>query len=629
MKTSNSKSIVCSSLMPEMGAFEDWHALFLTPSEYIDLSNLVTSFNDIDFNRKQVLIKAKIVSLSKYNRKREPTTSPYPAILVVGLSDGVNILECDIFRPSDWKMLEVGDSITLLAHLKHNSYRGWYLTSPQREKYSQTPRVDYLGIAGKISGSMIKEAAQLATVSPNNHVRDAIWLERERPMLARIIDRFWGSIPNLLHNLHCPTSVNEGVEALSFVKRLCIAEVKFNAKLHIKCIQNIEPLASLRSEIWEAIKTQAETPSTGQLEALKSAVPALSSNKPARVLLNGDVGSGKTFVFLCIVAGFARLGKRCAIMAPNENVANQIYRATINRFPNLSCKYVTGNSKSDTNDALIWVGTTALIFAKDRPTFDLVVVDEQHKFSREQRESLLSPHSHLIEATATPIPRSLAQALFSGCTLAVIPTPPLKRNLRSHLIDDSQRNLVSHLHKRAISAGQRVIYLYAAVKDGKTNLRAAKAAYKTMSEAFPNKVSIVHGQMDSNTDPSLELEAFKSGEKPILIASTAVEVGIDIPDVRLMVVSDPDRFGIAQLHQIRGRLARNGGDADFVMHTKKTLPKDALIRLNAVKNIHDGFALAKKDLEIRGFGEVAGDAQSGATNTTFKLCKISAADFLK
>lgn len=633
--------------IPELDIAEDWQSLFLLPSSFDDLSNLITDFSRLRVQGSKILVEAEVAQVVGYDKNNNVTKSPYPVKRVLVLFDGKGFIDCDVFG-ADFKDIEQGDRLTLLAVIKHSSYRnGLYLTQPERSAYSPFPRVNYTGISGSISGSVVGFHAQNAMKDAANIARAKEWLCNMRPALVRMIGKHWeGSIESLFQQLHAPKTVSEGARALAFAKRLCMAEIRYNGRISQHRATSIDPFPRLRVLVWEAIQKQPETPSPGQLNAFKAAVPALSGNKPARILINGDVGSGKTLVFLSIVAGFAADARPCAILAPSEQLASQIHQQFRARFPNISCNFVAGDGERPSTQAMVWIGTTALLFVTERPEFALVVVDEQHKYSREQREALLSPHTHLIEASATPIPRSMALALFDGCTLAQIAKPPVNKNIRSHLVDKEGRGFIASLHHRVIKNGHRVIYLYAAVKDrrskaaadsedvlsekeqGKESLRAAKTAYEDLAKAFPDKVAIVHGQMPAE-QAGRELALFRAGEKPILVSSTAIEVGIDVPDVRLMVVNDADRFGIAQLHQLRGRLARNGGEADFVMHTKKQLAKDALARLNAVRMINDGFELAEKDLEIRGFGEVAGDIQSGATSTTFKLNRIAAADFLK
>lgn len=632
--------------IPELGVSEAWQGLFLLPSDYVDLSRLVERFSEIDLREKRALIRANVVRIVKLDRKGLETRSPYPARYTFTLADSVgSTVECDAFG-TPWRGVEVGDTLTLLVQLKHSMFRsGLYFVSPQRAEQSPLPRVGYTGIPGSVAGEIIGLYAQNAIKDDTNVAKAVEWLAAERPVVARLIAKHWGEPSTLFKAVHSPRHINEGERALKFVKRLCKAEIRQSARSVLASSNAVIPgFPDLRKHVWDAWLSQPEKPSPEQLQALSAAVPALAGTRPARVLLNGDVGSGKTLVFLSIVVGFATAGKRCAIMAPNETLAQQIYRQATQRFPAVSCRYVAGGATAGPADAMIWVGTTALLHLAERPAFALVVIDEQHKFSRVQREGLLAPESHLVETTATPIPRSMLIALFDGVVLAKIGSAPVRKHIRSHIVAANERAKVTALHHAAIARGQKVIYLYAAVKEkcrtdmelegtiaseqqSKDSLRAANAAYKSLDAAFPGRVALLHGQLPSERARE-ELEAFRTGERPILVASTAVEVGVDVPDVRLLVVNDCENFGIAQLHQLRGRLARNGGEADFVMHVRKQVSKDATKRLHAVRDTNDGFRLAERDLEIRGFGEVAGDMQSGATSTTFQLSRLTAADFI-
>lgn len=632
--------------IPELGVTEPWQSLFLLPAEYVDLSTLITSFSDIHPQSTHALVKAELVSIQGYmvdraSRERTPSNRPFPTMIVMVLSDGVSTIECEAFGVGDWRSAEMNESITLYVAIKSYAERGMYFVAPQIARQQPLPRVDYVGIAGKVSGAVIGQYAQHAIREIANVELASHWVRSERPVLSRIFTKHWkGTIESFFLALHSPKNVRQGREARAFARRASMAEIRYAGRISNRRSVAIAPFESMREKVWAAWQAQKEEPSAGQIAALKAALPGLAGEKPARVLINGDVGSGKTLVFLTITAAFAGDGRPVAIMAPNETLAKQIHHEFITRFPQYTCKYVVGGTEQNTLPATVWIGTSALLFLKEKPEFALVVIDEQHKWSREQREMLLSDQTHLIEVSATPIPRSLAIALFDGCILANIPTGPVNKRIHSRLITKEQRDQVTPLHRAAIESGQRVIYLYAAVKQSKSaktvqtdtseikeNLRDANSAFKSMEAAFPDKVAIVHGQMSSEM-ATRNLDAFRDGTKPILIASTAIEVGLDVPDVRLMVVNDAERHGAAGLHQLRGRVARNGGEAHFVMITKNDLKKDAKERLNAVRDISNGYKLAERDLEIRGFGEVAGDYQTGASTTTFKLTKITATDFL-
>jgi ATP-dependent DNA helicase RecG len=271
----------------------------------------------------------------------------------------------------------------------------------------------------------------------------------------------------------------------------------------------------------------------------------------------------------------------------------------------------------------LFVGTQSLL---SMPGLDLaaLVVDEQHKFSVDQRARIAGQHTHIIESSATPIPRTLALALFDGWDYALIRHGPTSKTITNHVIPEKARQQARELVQKHLRASRKVIFLYPSV-NGKAG-SSVMSRGKALQEWFAGKVGIIHGKLK----PQEKIDAiarFRDGTTSILVASTAVEVGVDVPDVGLMVVSGADRFGVSQLHQLRGRLVRNGGEGDFVMMTPASVSKATLERLNAVAQNNNGFDLAQRDLELRGFGNVLGDMQTGDSTTLFKLARLEPADF--
>ena len=248
---------------------------------------------------------------------------------------------------------------------------------------------------------------------------------------------------------------------------------------------------------------------------------------------------------------------------------------------------------------------------------------------------MVAPWTHQLEASATPIPRSLAATLFSGTQVFELHQAPVKRAIQSLVLEESERVQVVSWMREAVDAGQRVAVIYPKVavtvsgdpQDTKVIASVLDAA-QALQGRFPGKVAVLHGKL-SPEDTSQNLEAFRSGQCPVVVASTIMETGIDIADIRLMVVKDADNFGIAQLHQLRGRLARNGGSARFVMMVadKEALQDETKQRLATLAKVSDGYALAEADMASRGFGDLAGLAQSGNTACVFRLLKLTLADF--
>jgi ATP-dependent DNA helicase RecG len=221
----------------------------------------------------------------------------------------------------------------------------------------------------------------------------------------------------------------------------------------------------------------------------------------------------------------------------------------------------------------------------------------------------------------------LALALFDGWSYAVINHSPVHKEIRSKVVDaDDGRDEVTQMIKGHLMAGRKVIFLYPVVSEKKAGSVQDRA--KAMEARFPSMVAALHGKLKPEQKIQA-LEDFRSSKCPIIVASTAIEVGVDVPDVGMMVVSGADRFGASQLHQLRGRLVRNGGLGDFVMLAPKTMAKDTRARLQALVDYADGFALAEKDLALRGFGELLGEMQKGGKGATLlKLSRLEPEDFL-
>jgi ATP-dependent DNA helicase RecG len=617
---------------------QPWQALLCLPSGYTDLSRLIERFVLIGGEDAQAMVRAQVAYRKCYNKDGVRLNDcPAPTKLVLGLQDKDGlVVDCTIFGGTfEWSDVRVDDVLTVLVKTKRYGDK-LYFASPEIVQPQDHPRVDYRGVPGQIAGDVIKQAVRTALKDPEQRAL------AERHLVGQYAP--FGLTPSgasgLLRWLHQPMTMREGRIAMAKARQLCIDQVRLAGRLHRPEGRRAR-VRTAPEHIEQFLQAQPETISDGQRSALDALVSSLSADAPTHVLLNGDVGSGKTLVFIAVASAIVRAGGIVAVLAPTQILAEQLHDQFSRRLPEVQCA-LAGAFEDTINTAqppAIWIGTTALfkVAADAQLGFDLVIVDEQHKFAVAQRQALLSDHTHLIEVSATPIPRSLAIAMFDGAQLVQLTGCPVDKQIESRLLASEERVLVNRMHAQAIAQGRKVIYLYPAVKqaapeaDGanKKGLKSLEAAYKRMHAACPGLVCKVHGQMKTEQRDS-ELAAFRAGEKPILLASTAVEVGIDVPGIALMVVSHPEMFGVAQLHQLRGRLARDGGHADFVMFVTRDLPKTTHARLAAVCRHSDGFALAEADLELRGFGDVASDfSQSGAATTTFKLARLTASDFLR
>ncbi|PKO58562.1 MAG: hypothetical protein CVU24_16950, partial [Betaproteobacteria bacterium HGW-Betaproteobacteria-18] len=275
----------------------------------------------------------------------------------------------------------------------------------------------------------------------------------------------------------------------------------------------------------------------------------------------------------------------------------------------------------------ILVGTSGLTTQAQKQSFepDLLIVDEQHKLDTGTRSILRGPGTHTIEASATPIPRSLASSLFAGMQVFNLYQAPVARDIETHLVEESQRAQTVRWLREVIAAGHRAAIIYPRVESQEkaNETSGVKQSLQALQEHFPGRVAHLHGKLKS-VDIDAELSHFRSGAKPLLVSTTIVETGIDVPDVRLMIIKEADRFGASALHQLRGRLARNGGHARFVMMCKDldALAPETLERLRAVDGTSDGYALAEADMRARGFGDLSGSSQAGNISCAFRMLRL-------
>ena len=350
----------------------------------------------------------------------------------------------------------------------------------------------------------------------------------------------------------------------------------------------------------------------------------LASAVPMRRLLSGDVGSGKTVVFLTCAAAMVESGHRVAIMVPSDALVHQTVATCAKHLPHLSVAVVSGDRCDDWQQAALVVGTTALV-ARAPEAFDLVICDEQHKFSRPQREAILADRAHLLEVSATAIPRTqaLVELGLTQCTqLHGCPVP--KRIATRIWTNDSRRALFGEIHA-AIARGEQIIVVYPgrrAAEDAGDAVKEREAGRRVYSvadfvdswiDAFGAKVRCCHGGLSSEANRQA-LDDMHTGKAQILVATTLIEVGVDLPSVRRAVVVQADRFGLSQLHQIRGRVARGGGEGHCDLFLPLDVSAEAMDRLQVLVDHTDGFVVASADCAQRGSGDITqgGVRQKGA-----------------
>ena len=355
----------------------------------------------------------------------------------------------------------------------------------------------------------------------------------------------------------------------------------------------------------------------------------MGSGKQMNRLVQGDVGSGKTMVALMTMLIALDNGYQACIMAPTEILAEQHY-ATFKKMltgMNVRVELLTGMVKGkrrktvmeglQNGEVQILVGTHAII--EDNVLFrniGLVVIDEQHRFGVAQRAKLWEKNitpPHVLVMTATPIPRTLAMTLYGDLDVSIIDElPPGRKPIQTmHMHDNNPDKLYRGINQQ-IQEGRQVYMVYPLVKESeKLDLKNVEEAYIHLQKIFPEyKISMVHGQMKP-ADKDAEMQRFASGETHILVATTVIEVGVNVPNASVMVIQNAERFGLSQLHQLRGRVGRGANQSYCILVTKYDLSKETRRRIDIMTETNDGFEIAEADLRFRGPGDLEGTQQSG------------------
>ncbi|WKW45394.1 ATP-dependent DNA helicase RecG [Myroides sp. JBRI-B21084] len=376
-------------------------------------------------------------------------------------------------------------------------------------------------------------------------------------------------------------------------------------------------------------------------------------------LLQGDVGAGKTIVgFMSMLLALDN-GFQACLMAPTEILANQHFSGIKELADkiNVNVALLTGSTKTKERNQIhedllngnlhILIGTHALL--EDKVQFKnlgLSIIDEQHRFGVEQRSKMWNKNilpPHVLVMTATPIPRTLAMSLYGDLDVSVIDElPPGRKPIKTLHFFESKRLQVWHFIKEEIAKGRQIYIVYPLIQESeKLDYKNLMEGYDAIARDFPfpqYRVSVVHGQMPAK-DKDAEMERFVKGETHIMIATTVIEVGVNVPNASVMIIESAERFGLSQLHQLRGRVGRGAEQSYCVLMTGNKLSTDTKVRMDAMCRTNDGFEISEIDLKLRGPGDIMGTQQSGVLNLQIadlvkdqellKLARIKAIELLK
>jgi len=599
--------------LTDLGLTETWHAALVLPVSFEDFRSVQSDAEGFDEGRTVVLAAHVRQNPEVVMGKVPRTTVP------LQLDDGTVFSATWFGDIRQFKhQLQRGKAISIKGVLAQFNGR-WQLKSPvlvdPRWRGRSMPH--YSGMGKRMGGDTMRDRvisllrSELTTASSRCQDMLSDIASVEEVMQAIGAPAGVEGFERLLVRAHCPVDPPTGQASLDAME-------KFAALVTIKGLmesheREAKPREALAIDLPKRLEQWKVTPSTSQRSAVSKMQAVFSKDHVSSMLLSGDVGSGKTFVYLTLAAGVVDAGGRAAILLPNESLAKQVQKDLQKAFPDIDSVLVTGDTKATGSEAVVAIGTTALL-SRPAGDFDLLVCDEQQKLGADQRRQLRIGTAHLLEVTATAIPRTMALAAFGMIETVHLREGHAKKNIRTRLWQVTQmRELFSGVRK-TIEQGGRILVVYPAItkSKGAKTLRSIEDAIEKWEKAFPGLIRVINGQLKPD-EKAANLGDLTSGKARIGICTSVIEVGINIPDMRRVVVVHPERFGLTTLHQMRGRLAREGGDGNFDMLLMDEASEDTTERLQVLVKTTDGYELAEADMRLRGPGELksTGTKQSG------------------
>ena len=436
--------------------------------------------------------------------------------------------------------------------------------------------------------------------------------------------------------LHKPENIGKYEE--NFYQRLVFDEIFSTFLVNSEIRKKIKKIKKTSKKIYpdkqkRIIKNLDFFLTKDQNKALNEINKDLSSSKKMFRLLQGDVGSGKTIVSLLSALNTIYSGFQVAVMAPTEILARQHFNLAKKLFPKeINVEMISGKSEYqekkriykelETNKIDILFGTHALfqnkiLFKK----LGLIIIDEQHKFGVNQRKRLSDKGGKdcdVLLMTATPIPRTLTMTIYGDMDLSIIKEKPKNRKpIKTYSKLENNINDIINFIKKEINFGNQIFWVCPLIEESKKiDHASAVKKFDFLEKIFPNKVSLLHGKIDIN-DKERILTKFLNNEFKILVSTTVIEVGIDFPNANVIIIENSNKFGLSQLHQLRGRVGRGNKNSTCILMFKSNLSENAKKRINILKKTNDGFKISEEDMKLRGFGDILGFKQSGIK--TFKL----------
>lgn len=622
--------------MERFGLTNEAQWLLTVTSRYEDYKNFTEDFGKL-YQGTPAMVRGVIEQKKLFDENGNETHNPrlsrrLSVVLTNKLGQSVTIsaFGCPGFA---WSGYKKGSSVIIKGVPKFNNFsRDLEITGVEIVDSKNLGKIipvypPIKGTKGERFGLKVKENMDLMDTAVHLLDIETGWGTRGVGQKLSEITQFNSSM-DLIKALHSPQSVDQGAKAQTAARLLSAWTLIRKTQQRTAAIEaNPKSIININMDVVEDLKNRIPFKLTGdQSDAITGICRSLRSPLPMTGLLTGDVGSGKTLAFLLPMVAAHKAGKRAMLMTPNLLLISQVSKELAAMFPEVPVCLVTGKGVNGDPSKSIIVGSSALLGAMKKGKLgagpDFLVVDEQHKFSVEQREQLIDKHTNSLEATATPIPRTAALATHGAKDLFLLQQIPVVKTIRTRIVNrDSAKEARNVILDAILNQGNQAAVIYPIVEsdDPEKALKSVSEAAEKWSHLVPmEKIAVLHGRMKDD-EKNAVLDSFRSGEKRLLLSSTVIEVGVTLPELKAMLVLGADNFGVVTLHQLRGRLARNGGHGEFMMFSDSMEP-EALERLELLVQHQDGFVLAEKDAEKRGYGDmigIDGDTQSGKTRTVF------------
>tara|TARA_R110000850_G_scaffold277086_1_gene422416 strand:+ start:152054 stop:154159 length:2106 start_codon:yes stop_codon:yes gene_type:complete len=619
-------------LRKELGINTFQDLLHLFPNRYIDRTRYY-KINELQQSNTEVQIIGKITHIKTVEQKRGKR-------LVATFIDETGTMELVWFRGLKWIKESLKINAPYVIFGKKNWFNGSFsMPHPEMEPLEEHekslrsamqpvyPSTEKLGNSGVTNRVINKLMQQLFLESKNKFAETLPKFLLEELKLAP---------KNLaLFNVHFPKSQDHLMRAQYRLK----FEEFFYIQLQL-IRKNLIHKSKIKGYPFEKVGEHFNTfynhhlpfeLTDAQKRVIKEIRHDLGSNAQMNRLLQGDVGSGKTIVALMSILIALDNGFQACLMAPTEILSVQHYNGLhemCNKL-SISISLLTGSTKTSKRREIhenlengtldILIGTHALIEEKVKfKNLGLAVIDEQHRFGVEQRAKLWKKNNfppHILVMTATPIPRTLAMSVYGDLDISVIDElPPGRKQIKTVHRYDSNRLKVFKFIRDEIDKGRQIYIVYPLIQESETmDYKDLMDGYESIEREFPKpkyQISIVHGKMKA-ADKDYEMQRFVKGETQIMVATTVIEVGVNVPNASVMIIESAERFGLSQLHQLRGRVGRGAEQSYCILMTSHKLSSDAKTRLETMVRTNDGFEIAEVDLKLRGPGDIMGTQQSG------------------